>query len=611
MVAIVVTDPSGIQEAREAHLLDPRAAVAASNVDLRRGSWRGVAMLGPVRRFDRPGWYYPVSRPDGVVDWLIFSDHVSLVESPVVADRWSRVYWTDEVGGGAYYAPRSEHGTTVWKLGVPAPSAPPVVTVTGGTGATIDRAYVYCWVTILDEVGPPSPPVVVEGRVDGTWTVSGLTWPTSPACAPINRLRIYRTVYSSNVSSFRLVAELYAPDTSIVDQLSDELLPYREQISSLYAGAPPSRLRGLVRHPAGFLAGYDERTIWLSEPWMPHAWPPTYTYTVPHNVRALGVLRDMLVVFTTGRVYVLLGQHPSAMRLEATDLVLTVPTVGGVTEWQGALVIAASTGLYVLTPSGGTSISHRVWLPSQWRRYWTPQTKTAADEERILVWFGPSTGCLFVRTGHDELAATMLDLPGVGSIVSTSAAPKIWFQRDDTIYEFLDDEPARLSWSWTSKLFRLAYPTNLGVVQVAYRRHDEPAVSGDVYEVWNAVRWNRPYLDVFDGVVLGGELRDAELDAIIAASTVGVPPLQVLGGVELWRLAPSGGAARLDSDDALRVRIWADGRLVFDQPMAPDVVRRLPSGYKAVDWQVQLAGGPRDEVWWVGLGTTIEDLKKV
>lgn len=618
VTSIVLVGPRGIEQTTEPHLLPPEAAVDAVNVDVRRRSWRGVPALRAVASLSGAATAVPVTSPSGQIQWLPFDELVSLVESPIVDDAHDRVYWTNEVTGGAYYARRLDVGSVAWKLGVPAPSPAPSVVVTGGSGPTVDRSYVYCWRTTVGELGPPSPPTLVSGPVDGVWTISGWAWPPSVPCAPIVGLNIYRTVYSPNASTYRLVAQLPVGTNTYVDNVTDTELAYREPLATLFAGSPPPGLRGLVRHPAGFLAGFVGRSVYLSEPWQPHAWPPIYVYSIPHNVTALAVTETGLVVCTVGRAFLLAGSHPSSMQIYPLDFPLRVASPRAVVSWRGGAVAATRDGLVLLTPQGAASLTQQVYLPHQWREAWTEQAMVAADQDRIVVLLSQSRGLLFQQRPTGDIAATRLVLPNIDAVIPSALLDRIWLLHRSTIYELAPEEDVRLDWSWVSKPFRAPKPTNFGVAQVAYRVLDEPHAgdgSGPSWTDWNDLRWTYDYLDVLDGYPLGGEVMDAALAEAVAGSTIGTPPLQPLGGEPLWQIASSVtaasgvyGAAGAVTDVMLRV--WADEQLVFEQLVAPNEVYRLPSGFRATDWSVELIGGGRTEVFYVAIGTTIEDLKQ-
>jgi hypothetical protein len=61
----------------------------------------------------------------------------------------------------------------------------------------------------------------------------------------------------------------------------------------------------------------------------------------------------------------------------------------------------------------------------------------------------------------------------------------------------------------------------------------------------------------------------------------------------------------------LQFRVWADGRLVYDQPVAgrSGQMIMLPTGFKATVWQVEVQGYAK--VHEIQLGASVADLKDI
>jgi hypothetical protein len=126
--------------------------------------------------------------------WLTFTSDTNVAKGPLPNDTGERLYWTgpgeprmskfaDATSGGGPYP------TTQYVLGVTTGIAGPTVGITGGSGATETRSYVYTLKTQFGEEGPPSPPGTATGFINGTWnltvmpgaprnsfTVTGASW---------------------------------------------------------------------------------------------------------------------------------------------------------------------------------------------------------------------------------------------------------------------------------------------------------------------------------------------------------------------------------------------------------------------------------------------------
>ena len=127
----------------------------------------------------------------------------------------------------------SRHDTSPFKpisrrLGIPVPEVPTIslsaLTDADGTQIEESHAWVYTWLSDLDEEGPPSPPTSVINRgfnMDGSIQPVVITFPgLMPGDRGINRRRIYRTVTgASGVTTYSLVATI----TSAVASYTDEV----------------------------------------------------------------------------------------------------------------------------------------------------------------------------------------------------------------------------------------------------------------------------------------------------------------------------------------------------------------------------------------------------
>jgi len=137
---------------------------------------------------------------DGVSDyWLSWSKDVDYVRSQIAGDTAQRIYWTGDnepresnlamaiAGGGLM--PNS-----CFVMGVTAPLVAPTVTPSGGSGASVSRAYVETFVTPWGEESAPSPvSTVTTGKVDDTWALTALN------AAPPNTATISGATHASGV----------------------------------------------------------------------------------------------------------------------------------------------------------------------------------------------------------------------------------------------------------------------------------------------------------------------------------------------------------------------------------------------------------------------------
>lgn len=124
---------------------------------------------------------------DGSDVWLAWTTDVDAVRALLPNDSSQRVYYTGDAEprvtdlSKATTLSDNKYPDTCFALGIPKPStAPTLGSITGGSGATESRVYVYTFVAIntladgttMEEEGQPSDPVTGSGKVDDTWTVN-------------------------------------------------------------------------------------------------------------------------------------------------------------------------------------------------------------------------------------------------------------------------------------------------------------------------------------------------------------------------------------------------------------------------------------------------------
>src|SRR5262249_47765814 len=178
------------------------------------------------------------------------------------------------------------------------PETAPTVTPSGGSSSINETiSYVYTWVTVNGEEGPPSPATTTNDKSDALYTI-GLTapLPADTANRNLTKTRIYRSVVSAQgVPTFYFVDEIpittltYADDHAV---LTDALVINNEQLPSTTWAGPPADLQGLIGLANGMLAGWRFNEVWFCEPYNPHAWPPAYVIAVEGNIVGLGVFNQ-------------------------------------------------------------------------------------------------------------------------------------------------------------------------------------------------------------------------------------------------------------------------------------------------------------------------------
>lgn len=214
------------------------------------------------------------------------------------------------------------------------------------------RAYVYTYVNDFSEEGQPSPATVASGDGTGMWTV---VIPAPPAGYNTNRAmnpghyRLYRTVTDSsgNATYFQVTEVPINPvgTVTIHDSASDASITGNLVLNTIGFAPPPAGLQGVVMMANGIAAGFtNQREVWFSAAYLPHAWPPQYALTVDYPIVGLTANGTSLNIMTEGSPFIATGVTPDTM------------TIGKITANEPCIsrgsIVSAGEGAYYASPNG-------------------------------------------------------------------------------------------------------------------------------------------------------------------------------------------------------------------------------------------------------------------
>lgn len=569
-------------------LLPDQYAAEARDTWLVHGTLKGLPVAqelhtcapGTVRVYRLPATYSNPSYMFGS-SWMEFTDrNTDVVHAPVFGDTYDRYYWACPTDVPRYN-PRSriDSSSPAWKLGVTTPVTAPTVSVTGGTGTVISRAYVYTWVSAYGEEGAPSPADVVSGPTDGTWNL------TIPASDPndrgvdrnLTKTRIYRTVTdTSGTAEFYLVAEIDITTTTYADTVLDSTITGNNQLESTTWTPPPTDLQGFVLLPNGALAGWRENEVWFSEPYHPHAWPVEYVQTVEYGVVGLGVSGQTLIVCTKGYPVAMFGSAPGSMT--PTKLTSFEPCISRLS------ILSAPEGTYYMSPNGlvlvANGVAACITLSTISKDRWNALTNFGALYAARFggAYYAPgiASAISFDAGGFDAAAFAESDGGTAGGLLIDPADSRTACVQvtSDLPIDSLQTDP------WSGELLYV--------------------MGGKVY--WLDVAYNvqqfKPYL-----------WRSKEIQLDMARN---------LGALAIYFRIPIGTPDQSDTpntalDQTLAdnqyglIRAFADGRHVWTREIrTTGEPMRLPSGFKAQYWQFEIEA--RVEITNVQIASTVKEL---
>jgi len=254
--------------------------------------------------------------------------------------------------------------------------------------------------------------------------------------------------------SYEFVAEIPVATSSYADSLTTAQLG--ETLGTVGWLPPPSDLAGLVGLPGGSLVGFSGNTVWFSEPYYPHAWPPGYAITLPVlKIIGLGIVGTSVGVMTDTRPIFIHGGIPGSMYTEQIPLQEPCVAKATIAMDEDGVVYASPNGLVVISPSARGLVTGNLFTADEWRPL-VPQTmKAAILQGRYFGVFPnqtPSRALLLSRT--DPPALSHLQLPAIA--LHTDARNGFLFYVHDTdhkVYQLDADDTQPLSYEWKSKRF--------------------------------------------------------------------------------------------------------------------------------------------------------------
>jgi len=578
---------SGMWPIRDTRALPDNAASYAMNIRADGGAYLKPARTHQPRVAITLGIEFvyalyqgtdPVSQPvfTNSFWWKHVDPNTDVVRSPLVNDSFQRYYWASP-STGIKYAPKADiiAGSTGLVLGVPVPPGilgagpsvtPPPPASTPGEAALprTTRSYIYTWINIYGEESQPSPAgedtgFVENGAGNRVWNISSIQHPPEAAGgANFKETRLYRTVTGlSGVTQYYKVVDIPAGSpgalTAYADAFTDLQITGNVALESTYFAGPPAGIQGLAAMPNGILVGWIGNTLYFSENYRPHAWPVEYQIAVEHPVVGLGVYGNTCVVCTTGNVFLVQGTKSAALSLTKTDAMLSCVSRLSIVAAPEGVYYASDEGL-VLVGAGGIAIVTRELISrEQWQRDFVP------NKIRAMYHNGEYIGAIYNTTGGFRFSPT-----------NPSALGVTWWSQPNEFPLNLNIE------AQTGRAHMLAF-NNTGATSIAVHEWEK---ADNPYQTmtWKSKEYQTPW------------------------------PMNFRVGQAYFDVNPTA---------PVNLKIWATLRgypgtttktLIFDQNITTSGQEfKLPSGFRADVWEVELSGAAALES--LLLATTTQELR--
>jgi hypothetical protein len=500
--------------------------------------------------------------------YIPFDRRTDVVKAPIINDAYNRLYWTDGVKFTITTMSDVEASIPGQPVGVPQPTfgSTPVVTPAGGTSANAQtRAYTFILVSKYGEEGSPSnaSTVTVSGNTDGTWTITNLnTLQTGSLNPNMVALRMYRTIVSttSGTATYRQVAQwnFGSIPTSYSDTMTDTVLATQPALESLGWDPPPADLQGLCAGPGGMLSAFKGRTVYFSVPYFPHAWPSSYQLAIPEDIVSMGWVGTLLIIGTTGRPSIISGSSPTTLSVQNFGAVIPCLSRDGFVNNADQVFFPSLDGLFAFDSSGTNNVSNQFATRQDWLSRFNPYTTSGAIYQNR--YFGFYSSQLGYSLGFDDATTGLTDLQydGVTRMKNSAVDSSAHLIVGNKLYQWDASTVGPLVYTWRTKPFMVNKPCNMGVLQL---RADFPTqVAGTPAPTPTPTTVNPEGHDINDWTINNDTVNGQ--------------------GIQQQSLA----------SDTVGVKVYADGILRWVGVVSSEAPVNLPTGYKAVKWEIELSG---------------------
>jgi len=409
MVPAITPRLLGDQFAQNAQNIDfESGSIAPIKVDLTITSNLGSSASGTLNGTGRNSIFL-YNHTDGNDYWLEWDgDYIKVVEGPIPGDSLGRLYWTGEAWPKMSVATAIKNNSTgPWPgvgyvLDIPAGDNGISASIGGTQDADVspeDASWVYTFVSIFGEEGPPSPATTAVTFTPSTQTAT-VSIPNygasgySAAFGTDAKKRLYRSNTGSTNTQFQFVKEVAYATTSTTDNTAaaalGEVLPSETWIgppnnnTALYPEGP---LQGLTPIANGVFGGFTGKRLCFSEPYMPHAWPVGYRITIDEDIIAIGTTGNGVVCLTNTKPYFVTGNDPSAMTAIQVDLAQACVNKHSVVDMGDYILYAGPDGLCAVSASQGQVVTENIISATQWNSDYYPSSYKAFKHEGTYVAF--------------------------------------------------------------------------------------------------------------------------------------------------------------------------------------------------------------------------------
>lgn len=364
------------------------------------------------------------------------------------------------------------------------------LTLTINWGPEDTRAYVYTYENTWGEEGPPSPPALIsptyiqDVQVTAATTIFG-------NMRPFGKVNVYRT-FGTSPEYVRVSLTGVFP--TLIDG-SRAPSAVGTSLMSIDWDPPPGGLRGLELLPGGIFAAYSGTSLYLSEPYRPHAFP--YIFSLPTMIRGICAAQQSLVVTTADGLYILAGASPSTAQLVKVPVPQPGVSQRAMVNIDGGVAYASRDGIALVDGSSASmTASQKLFGRQKWRELY----RSIMDDASMRFAF--QDGYLVVSSHTSSDGFTLRFDEDVGSMSrhdqrmdSTFLLPvedALFYSVGSMIYRYQGGQDLEFEWRGRTEVFAKPEYFGAGYLWAAGPATVQLFMDGvKVYEKLNEPGWFR------------------------------------------------------------------------------------------------------------------------
>ena len=288
---------------------------------------------------------------------------------------------------------------------------------------------------------------------------------------------------------------------TITDKALDADITANLVLDTVGFAPPPAGLQGVVMMANGIAAGFtNEREVWFSAAFLPHAWPPQYALTVDYPIVGLTANGTSLNIATQGSPFIATGVTPDTMTIGKITANEPCISRGSIVSSGEGMYYASPNGIQLLNTGGTQNITQEIYekefhyslLPPQWAsgKYgssyagFVKGTPIPSDDPLDLGYHGFVLDSSVANVPFTYLRFSTIANPvQVTNVYSDELSGQLFgLMSNSTVMQWnppqgVPGTTTLRSWQWKTKKFRFTFPQQFKAFMVLFEVPPEAQVT--------------------------------------------------------------------------------------------------------------------------------------